>query len=137
MLFLPKKIRILFSKLLKSISVNKYNRLYRNFFNINNFGDKVHKFANILLLDNHNQIYFELLDNFYNNDLSKNRSYDIKDFDLSFIRGLSLEDGAATLTDYTAKILSEKIINPILSLFFMAANAIIDATSAAISFLNF
>ena len=56
----------------------------------------------------------QALDNFYNNDLSKKRSYDIKDFDLSFIRGLSLEDGAATLTDYTAKILSEKISdNPI------------------------
>ena len=35
-----------------------------------------------------------------------NRSYDIKDFDLSFVRGLSLEDGAATLTEYTSIILS-------------------------------
>ena len=58
----------------------------------------------------------QALDNFYNNDLSKKRSYDIKDFDLSFIRGLSLEDGAATLTDYTAKILSKKIPNNLIFL---------------------
>jgi len=51
------------------------------------------------------------LDNFYNNALSNNKSYDIKDFDFSFVRNLSLEDGAATLTDYTSKILSKKIPN--------------------------
>jgi len=33
------------------------------------------------------------------------KSYDVKDFDLSFVRGLSLEDGAATLTEYTSEIL--------------------------------
>ena len=49
------------------------------------------------------------LENFYHNDLSKNKSYDTKDFDLSFVRGLSLEDGAATLTDYTSEIISNKI----------------------------
>ena len=46
------------------------------------------------------------LENFYENDISKKRSYDIKDFDLSFVRGLSLEDGAATLTEFTAEIFS-------------------------------
>ena len=40
---------------------------------------------------------------------NSNRSYDINDFDLSFVRGLSLEDGAATLTEYTSIILSEYI----------------------------
>ena len=44
-------------------------------------------------------------DKFVDNYAS-NRSYDIKDFDLSFVRGLSLEDGAATLTEYTSIILS-------------------------------
>ena len=34
------------------------------------------------------------------------RSLDVKDFDISFVEGLSLEDGAATLTDYTSKILT-------------------------------
>jgi anhydro-N-acetylmuramic acid kinase len=37
------------------------------------------------------------------------RTYDIKDFDLSFAEGLSLEDGAATLTSYTAAIISNAI----------------------------
>jgi len=58
----------------------------------------------------------QALDNFNDNDLNKKRSYDIKDFDLSFIRDLSLMDGAATLTDYTAKILSEKIPNNLIFL---------------------
>lgn len=47
------------------------------------------------------------LENYYGNDTSKKKSYDIKDFDLSFVRGLSLEDGAATLTEFTAEILSK------------------------------
>ena len=49
------------------------------------------------------------LDNFYNNILSKKRSYDTNDFDISFVRGLSLADGAATLTEFTGQILSTKI----------------------------
>ena len=48
------------------------------------------------------------LENFYENNISKKRSYDTKDFDLSFVRGLSLEDGAATLTEFTAEIFSKK-----------------------------
>ena len=48
------------------------------------------------------------LENFYENDISKKKSYDTKDFDLSFVRGLSLEDGAATLTEFTAEIFSKK-----------------------------
>jgi len=36
------------------------------------------------------------------NDL---KSYDVKDFNLSFVNKLSLKDGAATLTDYTSEIL--------------------------------
>ena len=51
------------------------------------------------------------LDNFYNNNISKKKSYDIKDFDLSFVRGLSLKDGAATLTEFTAQVLSKKILD--------------------------
>ena len=51
------------------------------------------------------------LKNFYNNDVSGKKSYDTNDFDLSFIKGLSLENGAATLTEYTADICSKKLIN--------------------------
>jgi anhydro-N-acetylmuramic acid kinase len=32
---------------------------------------------------------------------------DIKNFDVSFARGLSLEDGCATITDFTAYLISE------------------------------
>ena len=44
-----------------------------------------------------------------NKDHYHDRSYDINDFDFSFVFGLSLEDGAATLTEYTAFIISEFI----------------------------
>ena len=37
------------------------------------------------------------------------KSLDIKDFDLSFVRGLSLEDGCATLTNFTAYLISKGI----------------------------
>ena len=37
---------------------------------------------------------------------SYKKSFDIKDFDISFVRDLSLEDGAATLTHFTAKLMS-------------------------------
>ncbi len=39
----------------------------------------------------------------------KNISLDTNDFDISFARGLTLEDGAATLTAFTAKIITSKI----------------------------
>ena len=43
-------------------------------------------------------------DNFQTFILDK-KSFDISDFDISFIKGLSLEDGAATLTSYTANLI--------------------------------
>ena len=51
------------------------------------------------------------LDNFYNNSISNKRSLDTIDFDISFARGLSLENGAATITEFTAEILSKKLEN--------------------------
>ena len=45
---------------------------------------------------------FENFDNRLNQNVL---SFDTKDFSLGFVRGLSLEDGAATLTDFTAKII--------------------------------
>lgn len=47
------------------------------------------------------------------NNIKKNNilSFDIKDFDLNFVRGLSLEDGLSTLTDFTVNIICEAIIN--------------------------
>ena len=51
------------------------------------------------------------LDNFYHNKIRKKKSFDINDFDLSFARELTLENGAATLTELTADILSKKILD--------------------------
>ena len=42
----------------------------------------------------------QVIDNFKIESFKK--SLDIKDFDISFARGLSLEDGSATITDFTA-----------------------------------
>jgi anhydro-N-acetylmuramic acid kinase len=39
------------------------------------------------------------------------KSFDVNDFDLSFVRGLSLEDGAATLTAYTAEIINSDLVS--------------------------
>ena len=45
----------------------------------------------------------------HNFQKKKNISLDTNDFDISFARGLNLEDGAATLTAFSAKIISSKI----------------------------
>ena len=58
--------------------------------------------VNKLILD-------QALENFQ--EVTKPKSFDIKDFDLSFVRGLSLSDGAATLTEYTSEFLSKHLIN--------------------------
>ena len=41
--------------------------------------------------------------------MEKKYSLDTKDFDISFARGLSLEDGSSTLTDFTAQILVSQL----------------------------
>ena len=52
------------------------------------------------------------LNRYFAKQQSENKlTYDIKDFDLSFVNGLSLEDGAATLTEFTAEILSKYLYN--------------------------
>ncbi len=38
-----------------------------------------------------------------------NKSLDVKDFDISFARGLSLEDGCATITNFTAYLIAKGI----------------------------
>ena len=40
---------------------------------------------------------------------SYNKSLDVNDFDISFARGLSVEDGCATITSFTAYLISEGI----------------------------
>ena len=45
------------------------------------------------------------MENFYHYNSTK-RSFDTNDFDISFARGLSLNDGAATITSITADIIN-------------------------------
>ena len=53
------------------------------------------------------------INNFDNIQNKNNLSFDIKDFDLSFVRSLSFEDGLSTLTDFTATIIYRSIFNSI------------------------
>jgi anhydro-N-acetylmuramic acid kinase len=55
---------------------------------------------------NRNDIIFEQAQELFSNRPNQKKlSFDVNDFDVSFARGLSLEDGAATLTDFTASII--------------------------------
>ena len=57
-----------------------------------------------------NEIILEQAQELYSNRINKKKiSFDTNDFDISFVRGLSLEDGTTTLTDFTASIISEEI----------------------------
>jgi anhydro-N-acetylmuramic acid kinase len=53
----------------------------------------------------------QAIDTFDSIKKNSNPSFDVKDFDLNFVRGLSLEDGLSTLIDFTASIIYESIIN--------------------------
>ena len=55
----------------------------------------------------------QAIDNFNNIKDNNKLSFDIKDFDLNFVRGLSLEDGLSTLTDFTASIIYYSIITSV------------------------
>jgi len=55
----------------------------------------------------------QAIDNFDIIKNNNNLSFDIKDFDLNFVRGLSFEDGLSTLMDFTAFIIYQSIINSI------------------------
>jgi len=52
----------------------------------------------------------QALDNF-DNQLNQKFSFDVKDFSIGFVRGLSLEDGAATLTDLTGRLIGSGILS--------------------------
>ena len=54
-------------------------------------------------------IFDQYIDNFYYSRINSKRSLDPNDFDISFAKGLSLENGASTITDLTSELLSKKI----------------------------
>ena len=53
----------------------------------------------------------QTIDNFFYKESNSKKSLDTNDFDISFLKGLSLEDGATTVTELTADILSKKLID--------------------------
>ena len=64
-----------------------------------------------------NTIILEQAQELYANRINKDKlSFDVSDFDISFARGLTLEDGVATLTEFTSKVISESL-NDYLSYF--------------------
>ena len=52
-------------------------------------------------------IFDQYLENYYYSKLNSKRSLDINDFDISFAKGLSLENGTATITEISAEIMSK------------------------------
>ena len=77
--------------------------------NSNKFYDEDGKIAEIGTTDKF--IFDQYLDNYYYSKISSKRSLDTNDFDISFAKGLSLENGTTTMTDLTSELLSKKIGN--------------------------
>jgi len=75
-----------------------------------NSNEKFDRGGSLALRGKKNEIIFHQAQELYANRINKEKlSFDTNDFDVSFARGLSLEDGAATLTDFTASIIGEAI----------------------------
>jgi anhydro-N-acetylmuramic acid kinase len=61
---------------------------------------------------NNNEIILEQAQELFMNRSNQNiLSFDVNDFDVSFVRGLSLEDGTATLTNFTARIIGTALFS--------------------------
>ena len=61
-----------------------------------------------------NDIILEQAQELFANRPNQNKlSFDTNDFDVSFARGLSLEDGATTLTEFTAKVIGSALFSVI------------------------
>ncbi len=75
-----------------------------------NSSKKFDKDGYLALSGKKNEIIYEQAQELYMNRNNKNKlSFDTNDFDASFARGLNLEDGAATLTDFTASIIGQEL----------------------------
>ena len=62
--------------------------------------------TNKLILD-------QALDDFENIPANNINSFDVNDFEINFLRGLDLEDGASTITDFTSRIIASKLLETI------------------------
>ncbi len=96
---------------ISSLDIGPGNCLIDTWIRLNSdqYYDKAGKIAksgqiNKIILD-------QSIENFNYSQTHQKKSFDTNDFDLSFVKGLSLKDGAATLTEFTAKICSEKLKN--------------------------
>ncbi len=77
-----------------------------------NSDKKFDKGGQLASIGTKNEIIFEQAQELYSNRKNKKKlSFDTNDFDISFVRGLSLEDGVATLTDFTASIIGEELFS--------------------------
>ena len=56
----------------------------------------------------------QALEDFENIPDKNINSFDVNDFEINFLRGLDLEDGASTITDFTGKIIASKLSREIL-----------------------
>ena len=76
----------------------------------NNSDKKFDTDGNLALSGTKNEVIFEQAQELYaNRENKKKLSFDTNDFDISFARGLSLEDGVTTLTDFTASIIGQEL----------------------------
>ena len=79
-----------------------------------NSNKKFDEGGSLALSGKKNEIIFEQAQELYSNRESKEKkSFDTNDFDISFARGLSLEDGVTTLTDFTAAIIGQELYSSI------------------------
>ena len=74
--------------------------------------DKNGELANAGITDK--LILNQALEDFENIPDKNINSFDINDFEINFLRGLDLEDGASTITDFTGKIIASKLSREIL-----------------------
>ena len=72
---------------------------------------KFDKDGSLAARGNRDEIIFETGNELFSNRTIKSKSFDVNDFDVSFARGLSLEDGATTLTDFTAEIITSYLLD--------------------------
>ena len=75
-----------------------------------NSNKKFDQDGNLASIGTKNEIIFEQAQELYANRNSKKKlSFDVNDFDISFVRGLNLQDGVTTLTDFTGSIIGEEL----------------------------
>ena len=55
----------------------------------------------------------QALEDFENVTDQNMNSFDVNDFEINFLRGLDLEDGASTITDFTSNVIASKLLNEI------------------------